>query len=243
MRAQAHFGDIAACFGASRRPQELGRRPRRRGAVRRWGGAYLAPEKAERVVEEARCSVGVRVGEWQRRQIQEYAREVSSRGTRSRWRNGGLRELAVGNKVLEAQGKLVGIPTACVLWTCTGDPRNYHAAAAYRKAMGLNLKDLNLKDAAVVLTRGKSALASGECRRGSGSFFAALQDWCNIVGCVLGNEAKKARNQDDARKVVVAVMRKLAMVLYHIGVKGEEFQAAAIIGAISRRGVGGKSKT
>ena len=37
-------------------------------------------------------------------------------------------------------------------------------------------------------------------------------------------EAKKARNEDDARKVVVAVMRKLALALYHIGVKGETFQ-------------------
>ena len=37
-------------------------------------------------------------------------------------------------------------------------------------------------------------------------------------------EAKKARNEDDARKVVVAVMRKLAVALHHIGVKGEDFQ-------------------
>ena len=53
----------------------------------------------------------------------------------------GVAQLAVGNKVLEAQGNAVGIATACVLWTCVGDPRKYHAAAAYRKAMGLNLKE------------------------------------------------------------------------------------------------------
>ena len=31
--------------------------------------------------------------------------------------------------------------TACVLWVYLGDPRNYHCAEAYRKAMGLNLKE------------------------------------------------------------------------------------------------------
>ena len=44
-------------------------------------------------------------------------------------------------------------------------------------------------------------------------------------------EAKKARSEDDARRVVVAVMRKLALALYHIGVKGEAVSAKAVIRA------------
>ena len=48
-------------------------------------------------------------------------------------------------------------------------------------------------------------------------------------------EAKKARNEDDARRAVVAVMRKLAMALYHVGVKGEEFQPRRLFGRIGRR--------
>ena len=51
----------------------------------------------------------------------------------------GLRSLAEGHAVLQAQGKVVGVPTACALWASTGDPRKYRAAGAYRKAMGLNL--------------------------------------------------------------------------------------------------------
>src|SRR5436305_1112318 len=35
----------------------------------------------------------------------------------------------------------VGLVTACVLWICLGDVRQYGSAAAYRKAMGLNLKE------------------------------------------------------------------------------------------------------
>ena len=37
-------------------------------------------------------------------------------------------------------------------------------------------------------------------------------------------EAKKARCEDDARRAVVAVMRKLAVALYHIGVDNQEFK-------------------
>ena len=50
--AQAHLGDAAACFGALRGPQELGGGPRCRGAIGPLGWVFLAPEKAERVVEE-----------------------------------------------------------------------------------------------------------------------------------------------------------------------------------------------
>ena len=39
--------------------------------------------------------------------------------------------------MLQAQGKVVGVTTACVLWVSTGDPRNYHSAAAYRKAIDI----------------------------------------------------------------------------------------------------------
>ena len=55
-------------------------------------------------------------------------------------------------------------------------------------------------------------------------------------------EAKKARNEDDARKAVVAVMRKLPMALYHVGVKGEEFQPRRLFAHIGRRGVQVKAK-
>src|SRR5207249_3660971 len=47
--------------------------------------------------------------------------------------------LAAAEPVLQAQGRVVGVPTACVLWAGLGDPRQYTSGAAYRKAMGLNL--------------------------------------------------------------------------------------------------------
>src|SRR5208282_4155394 len=41
----------------------------------RWGGAFLAPEKIEQLLAGAGASVGVRLGEWQQRQIQNYAQQ------------------------------------------------------------------------------------------------------------------------------------------------------------------------
>src|SRR4051812_38471608 len=52
-----------------------------------------------------------------------------------------LGKLVRGRAVLEAQARVVGGATACVLWASVGDPRDYGCGAAYRKAMGLNLTE------------------------------------------------------------------------------------------------------
>jgi transposase len=227
LRALEHYGDpkkLAADSDAAER-------------LCSWGGVFLAPDKAERLVKEACSSVGVRVGQWERRQIKKYAREALSARQRVKDAERRLRELAVGNKVLEAQGNVVGIATACVLWTCVGDPGKYHAAAAYRKAMGLNLKERS------------SGAYQGQLRiskRGS----SRARHWLYLAALRLVQhsevrpwyEAKKSRNEDAARKVVVAVMRKLALALHHIGVKGERFQPRRLFARIRGRGVRAKSR-
>ena len=227
LHALEHYGD----------PRTLAADPEAAERLCGWGGAFLAAEKVERLVEAARSSVGVRVGQWERGQIKEYAREALVARQQIKRAERRLRKLAVGNKVLEAQGKAVGIATACVLWTCVGDPRNYHAAAAYRKAMGLNLKERSsgaYKGQLRISKRGSS-------RSRQWLYFAALRlvqrsevrPWY---------EAKKARNKDIAGKAVVAVMRKLALALYHIGVKGEELQPRRLFARIMRPRVRAKSK-
>ena len=47
-------------------------------------------------------------------------------------------------------------------------------------------------------------------------------------------EAKKARHEGEARRVLVAVMRKLAVALYHVGVRNEGFQPRRLFGRIGR---------
>src|SRR5258705_13822682 len=109
------------------------------GQLARWGRSLLSPEKIEALLAGARASVGVRVGQWQRRQIQEYAEKALAARQQADRAQRRLGQLAKGHAVLQAQGKVGGGPTACVLWGRTGDPRGFDLAAAYRKAGGLKL--------------------------------------------------------------------------------------------------------
>jgi transposase len=211
-------------------PQALAADPDAAQQLTRWGGSLLAPEKVEALLAGARSSVGVRAGQWPQRQIQDYAERALAARQRSERAQRQLRRLAEGHAVLRAQAKVVGVPTACVFWVSTGDPRDFDSAAAYRKAMGLNLVERS------------SGTYQGELRiskRGSARtrqwlYFAALR-LVQQCGVRPWYEAKKARDDGDARRVVVAVMRKLAVALYHVGVKGEEFQPQRLFGRSGQR--------
>ena len=200
-----------------------------RQQLARWGRSLLSPAKIEELLTGARSSVGVRPGPWQQRQIQEYAeralaaRQQANRATAvaSTWPR--------GIAVLQAQGKVVGVPTACVLWTSTGDPRKYDAAGAYRKAMGLNLVERSSGTYQGRLRISKRAVRG----RGNGSISRSC-GWCRSAACVLGTRPRRP-----AMKVrpggSVAVMRKLAVALYHVGVDNEEFQPRRLFGRIGQR--------
>ncbi|HWT79962.1 MAG TPA: transposase, partial [Candidatus Methylomirabilis sp.] len=194
LRVLKHYGD----------PKALAADPEAAKRLARWGRALLSPEKIERLRADAGSSVGVRVGEWERRRMGDYAEQalVSRREVARAERR--LRQLAVGHAVLQAQGKVVGVPTACVLWTSTGDPRKYHAAAAYRKAMGLNLVERSSGT-----YQGRLRISKrGNARARHWLYFAALR-LVQQCGVRPWYEAKKARHEGEARRVLVAVMRKL----------------------------------
>ena len=219
LRALQEYGSPAALAADPQAAQRLAR----------WGGSFLTPEKAQRLLADATASVGVRVEPWQRRQIQEYARAALVARQEAERAQRRLRQLAVGHPVLQAQGKVVGVPTACVLWISTGDPRKYHAAAAYRKAMGLNLAERSSG-----CYQGRLRISKrGSARTRQWLYFAALR-LIQKSGVRPWYEAKKAREDEDARLVVVAVMRKLALALFHVGVKGEPFQPWRLFAGICR---------
>jgi transposase len=140
-----------------------------------------------------------------------------------------LRQLAAGHPVLQAQGKVVGVPTACVLWTSTGDPRDFDSAGAYRKAMGLNLAERSSGTYQGQLRISKR----GSARTRQWLYFAVLR-LVQQCGVRPWYEAKKARHEGEARRVLVAVMRKLAVALYHVGVRNEGFQPRRLFGRIGR---------
>lgn len=222
LRVLKHYGD----------PQALAADPEAAQRLARWGRTFLSPEKIEHLLAGAGSSVGVRVGEWQRRQIQDYAQQALAARREAERAQRHLRGLAKGHTVLQAQGNVVGVPTACVLWASTGDPRKYHAAAAYRKAMGLNLVERSSGS-----YQGRLRISKrGSARVRQWLYFAALRLVQNC-GVRPWYEAKKARDEADARRVIVAVMRKLVVALYHVGVHNQEFRPRRLFGRIcGRRG-------
>jgi transposase len=184
-----------------------------------WGGPWLKGDKVDRLLAGARQTVGVRQGEVQRRQVQQYAQQALAALGEVRRGRRELAGLVRGREVLQAQARVVGSATACVLWASVGDPREYSCGAAYRKAMGLNLTERSsgtYKGELHISKRGHPQarhwlyLAALRLVKRSG-----LREWY---------QAKKSRDGRGAKRAVVGVMRRLALALYAVGAQGAEFE-------------------
>jgi hypothetical protein len=201
-------------------PAGLAADDRAAARVARWGGRYLSADKVRELLACARATVGVRQGEWDRRRLQEQAERTHSARLEVARCKRQLQRLAQGHTVLEAQGRVVGMATACVLWVCIGDPRQYHCAEAYRKAMGLNLVERSSG-----IYQGKLKISKrGHPQARQWLYLASLR-LVKKAGVQRWYEAKKARDGHEARRALVAVMRKLALALYHIGSEGTRWDA------------------
>lgn len=186
--------------------------------VKRWGGSWLKAQKAEELLASARRTAGVRQGEWEERRLREHAERIweAQRAVRRCGRE--LRGLARGQSVLESQGQMVGVATACVLWACLGDPRDYSCGRAYRKAMGLNLTERSSG-----VYQGKLKISKrGNPRVRRWLYLAALR-LVKQAGVQPWYQAKKARDGNKARQALVAIMRRLAVALYKVSVNGKPF--------------------
>jgi transposase len=200
--------------------------------LQRWGGRFLGPEKVHCLLTSAGQTVGVRQGEWERRRLQDYAGQALQARREVRRARQRLRQLAEGQPVLQAQGKVIGVPTACVLWSCVGDPRNYACGAAYRKAMGLNLTERSSG-----IYQGKLKISKrGHPRARQWLYFAALR-LVKQAGVAAWYQAKKGPAGQEAKRAVVGVMRKLVLALYQVAVTGVAFDARKLFpGCPSRQG-------
>ena len=98
LQALAHYGS----------PQRLAADPKASLRLHRWRRGQLACERLAVVIEEARASVGVRLGKWPRRQLRLYAKRALAAKAQAARAKRQLRRLASGHAVLEAQGQVVG---------------------------------------------------------------------------------------------------------------------------------------
>jgi transposase len=213
LRALAHYGGPAALAADAQAAERLAG----------WGGRWLDERKVRRLIEEARGSVGVRLGEVEARRLRQYATQALDARQQMRHSRGQLARLARGREVLQAQARAVGCGTACVLWASVGDPRDYPCGDAYRKAMGLNLTERSSGTSQGELHISKR----GNPRARQWLYFAALR-LVKRAGVRQWYQAKKGRDGQEAKRALVGVMRKLALALYQVGARGAVFEPARL---------------
>jgi transposase len=210
LRLLAHYGSPAALTADPAAAARLGR----------WGQRWLSAAKVEQVLACAKTTLGVRLSAVEQRRLQEYAAQALAARREVRRSRRQLRAVAADQAVVQAQGRVVGVPTACVLWACLGDPRQYSSGGAYRKAMGLNLVEQS------------SGTYQGELRiskRGQPRvrrwLYLAVLRLIRQEGVRGWYQAARARGQKATKKALIGVMRKLALALYRVAVSGVDFEA------------------
>lgn len=215
LRLLAHYGGPAGVAADEQAAAMLSR----------WGRVFLKPAKIAAVLASARTTIGVRMNQADVELLKSSAAQALAARAHIRQAKRRLAELAEQDPVLRKHAAIVGPATACVLRVAVGDPRDYHCGEAYRKAMGLNLKERSSGK-----HQGKLKIA----KRGSSLarrwlYFAALRlvQQAPVRGWY---EAKRTKDKGRGNGGVVAVMRKLALALYAVVVQDQTFVLARLIG-------------
>jgi transposase len=218
--ALRHWGDPAALAADPTAAQRL----------RRFGGRYLTDAKIAALIASARESRGVRTNAWEAREIKELADQVVARRREISECKRRLRALTREHQAIQAQKPAVGLLTACVLWMCLGDPRDYGSAAAYRKAMGLNLVERSsgrFKGQLRISKRGQRLTRKW-------LYYGALR-WMRDPAVKRWTTPKKARDGGKGSRATVGVMRRLALAAWHVAVNGVAFDAGRLFPGAARR--------
>lgn len=212
VRAMEHWGD----------PRVLAADQEAAALLKRFGGHYLSQAKIALVLDSARSTIGVRMNLWSIQEMKDTAAAIQNRRKRIQHCRRELKKLTRHHCVIQSQAPAVGLVTACVLWMCLGDPHDYGSAAAYRKAMGLNLKERSSGK-----HKGKLSLSKrGQRLTRKWLYFSALR-WMREPSVKCWIAGKKQRDGGRGNKAAVGVMRRLALAAWHAG-QGQVFDAARL---------------
>jgi transposase len=208
LQVLAHYGG----------PSQVAKDPKAAQRLRGWGSHFLLEQKIQAFCVSAQTTVGVRMTREEQLQLQRYAEQALEARREINRAKKQLQEMCASNESLTCLAGIVGPATACVLFVSLGDPNKYHCAEAYRKAIGLNLKERSSgkhKGKLKITKRGSS-----QARRWL--YFAALR-LIRQPGVRGWYEAKKKKDQGKGGRAVIAVMRKLALAIWHVTVRGVAF--------------------
>jgi transposase len=198
-------------------PRAMANDPEAADQLAKIGGHYLLAEKIDRLIESAGSTVGVRMNDWAAREMKDIASVINRERKTIQHCRRELKKLTKDHKPIQSQVAAVGLITACVLWTCLGDPQRYGSAGAYRKAMGLNLTERSSGQ-----YKGRLKLSKrGQRLPRKWMYFAALR-WMRDPSVKQWLQRKKQRDGGRGGKAATGIMRRLAAAAWHAG-QGEVF--------------------
>lgn len=192
--------------------------------MKKVGGAQLKDDKVQAVLASAAASLGVKSIEAERLQVQELCQEIRRLQQQRRHAQQQVEGLTQDVDGVKAMSPVLGKVTAAVIYLAVGGMHAHSGAGSVVKALGLNLKERS---------SGKHKGQLRITKRGSGSarmylYMAALR----LIRCdkiIKAWYSKKiSRDGGMKMKAIVAIMRKLAGALWHVG-KGVAFDASKLL--------------
>ncbi len=215
LRALREYGD----------PRALAADPEASAKLSSWGGHFLKAEKIAALLESARRTTGLRMTAAEVKYLKRVAQATWEADAAVTAAERELQEAAKQDATIQRMAPIVGSNTACVLAVTLGKPQAYHCGEAYRKALGLNLKERSSgqQRGGVHISKRGPSLA----RRWL--FFAALRE-IKQGSAKTWYERQKAKDQDRGMGAVVAVMRRLALAIYAVVRDGSSYSPARMFG-------------
>jgi transposase len=178
--------------------------------------------KIDLVIESASRSAGVLLLDRERETLMAIAEEAGRSLRAFTTAKTALEKLSL-QTYAQRMAPTVGKTTAAIMATFVGDPALFPAAAAYLKACGLNLKEKSsgkLKGHLKITKRGP-----GRVRQ---YLWLAACRWIRTDKAARAwFERKVARDAGKKSKALVALMRKLALALFHVG-RGDPYDASRL---------------
>lgn len=187
------------------------------------GGSMLKGTKIAKVLESAKISLGVKCIEAERAVLQELCYEIRRLQKLRRQAKRKIEELTKNIDCVREMTPVIGKVTAAILYMTIGDVKEYDNAGSIVKTLGLNLKERS---------SGKHKGLLRITKRGSGS--ARMYLYMAVLRLIRRESIIKAwylkkvsRDGGIKKKALVAIMRKLASALWHVG-QGAKFDESKL---------------
>jgi transposase len=188
--------------------------------LRRTGRGLLSAEKIEQVLASSETTLGLPCTQGERHWLQVLGQELLRTHQALKALGHQISQVVEEDRVLRRMASVVGKTTSLVLETTQGTPLDYPDPHSYLKGLGLNLKERS---------SGKHAGQLKITKRGPGKarkylYFATLRLRQQDPVIAAWYEKKVKRDGGLKSKAVTAVMRKLALSLWHVA-RGESFDS------------------